>query len=181
MGDSHGGIAVSPAGEIYVSVQAAIMPASRSTVPAAIICAMCLTRPPIHGFIITRGRERQAYTFGVSRLAQQIVQIRAGRQEVLHHSGEPRCPTNIRSHAAASRPPTSPASRWRPMATLCHDGYGLDSIHRFDEQRAISPVSAARARVEFQQPCHRIAIDTAYAGAPCYAATAATTGWCIWT
>src|SRR5580692_6191506 len=74
IGDSHGDIAVSPAGEIYVSVQGGDHPGIQvysadghylRNVPDAPV--------DLHGFIIARGQDGRPYIFGVSRVAQQIV------------------------------------------------------------------------------------------------------------
>jgi len=73
IGDSHGDIAVSPAGEIYVSVQGGDHPGIQVYSTAGRYLRNVPDAPPdLHGFIIARGPDRQPYIFGVSRLAQQI-------------------------------------------------------------------------------------------------------------
>src|SRR6478736_2863595 len=82
--DSHGDIAVSPAGEIYVSVQGGDHPGIQVYSAAGRYLRNVPDAPPdLHGFIIARGPDRQPYIFGVSRLAQQIVKIALDGRKVL--------------------------------------------------------------------------------------------------
>mgnify|MGYP003352950171 CR=1 FL=1 len=84
VGDSHGDIALSPAGEIYASVQGGDHPGIQvysaqgkylRNVPGA--------PTDLHGFIIARAPDRRYYIYGVSRLAQQVIQLGLDGRNVL--------------------------------------------------------------------------------------------------
>jgi hypothetical protein len=76
IGDTHGDIAVSPAGEIYVSVQGGDHPESRSIAQGRYLRNVPGAPPDLHGFIIAAAPDRQFYIYGVSRLAQEIIQLK---------------------------------------------------------------------------------------------------------
>src|SRR6202789_550826 len=164
VGDSHGDIAVSPTGEIYISVQggdhAGIQVYSADghylrNVPGA--------PTDLHGFIITRGRDGKPYIFGVSRLAQQIVQIALDGRKVLTIPATS-VPDQYQNHEAGK-----PATNLTGIAVAPNgdiyvtDGYGLDFIHRFDKNGKYIPSFGGKGAPWNFNTCHKIAIDTRFA------------------
>jgi hypothetical protein len=163
IGDSHGDIAVSPAGEIYVSVQGGDHPGIQVYSAAGRYLRNIPDAPPdLHGFIVARGPDRTPYIYGVSRLAQQIVKIALDGRKVLtipatsvpaqyqnHDDGKPA--TNLTGIAVA------------PNGDIyVTDGYGLDYIHRFDKAgKYIASFGGKGAPWNFDQ-AHKIAIDTRF-------------------
>ena len=84
IGDSHGDIAVSPVGEIYVSVQGG----DRAGIQVYSAAGRYLRNvpggpPDLHGFIIARAPNGTPNIYGVSRLAQKIVQLTLDGRVVL--------------------------------------------------------------------------------------------------
>jgi hypothetical protein len=163
VGDSHGDIAVSPAGDIYVSVQGG----DHAGIQVYSAGGHYLRNVPdapadLHGFIITRGRDGKPYIFGVSRLAQQIVQIALDGRKVLTIPATS-VPDQYQNHEAGK-----PATNLTGIAVAPNgdiyvtDGYGLDFIHRFDKAgRYITSFGGKGAPWNFEQ-CHKIAIDTRF-------------------
>lgn len=162
IGDSHGDIAVSPAGEIYVSVQGGDHPGIQvysdqgrylRNVPGA--------PPDLHGFIIARAPDRQFYIYGVSRLAQEIIQLKLDGSRVLtipasaipaQYKKDDKQAINLTGIAVA------------PNGDIyVTDGYGLDFIHRFDKVgKYLTSFGGKGAPWNFDQ-CHKIVIDTRFA------------------
>lgn len=163
VGDSHGDIAVSPAGEIYVSVQGGDHPGIQVYSPAGRYLRNVPGAPAdLHGFIITAGRDGKPYIFGVSRLAQQIVQIGLDGRRVLTIAA-----TSV-PEAYQNRGEGKPATNLTGIAVAPNgdiyvtDGYGLDYIHRFDSAgRYLASFGGKQAPWNFNQ-CHKIAIDTRF-------------------
>jgi hypothetical protein len=160
IGDSHGDIAVSPAGEIYVSVQGGVHPGIQVYSADGHYLRNVPDAPPdLHGFIIARGPDRKPYIFGVSRLAQQIVKIGLDGRKVLaipatsvpaqyqnHDDGKPA--TNLTGIAVA------------PNGDIyVTDGYGLDYIHRFDKTGKYIASFGGKGEPWNFNTCHKIAID----------------------
>jgi len=161
IGDSHGDIAVSPAGEIYVSVQGGehtgIQVYSAQgrylrNVPGA--------PPDLHGFIIAQAPDRQFYIYGVSRLAQEIIQLKLDGSRVLtipasaipaQYKKDDKQAINLTGIAVAAN-----------GDIYVTDGYGLDFIHRFDKSgKYLATFGGKGAPWNFDQ-CHKIAIDTRF-------------------
>lgn len=161
IGDSHGDIAVSPAGEIYVSVQAGDHPGLQvygadgrylRNVPGA--------PPDLHGFIITRGQDGKFYIYGVSRLAQEIVQLKLDGERVLTIPASA-IPAQYKKNEQQAINLTGIAVA--PNGDIyVTDGYGLDFIHRFDKSgKYLATFGGKGAPWNFDQ-CHKIAIDTRF-------------------
>lgn len=158
IGDSHGDIAVSPAGEIYVSVQAGDHPGIQiysaqgrylRNVPGAPL--------DLHGFILARAPDGIFYIYGVSRLAQEIVQLKLGGERVLtipasaipaQYKKDDKQAINLTGIAVA------------PNGDIyVTDGYGLDFIHHFDKSgKYLATFGGKDGPWNFDQ-CHKIAID----------------------
>ena len=158
IGDSHGDIAVSPDGEIYVSVQGGDHPGIQvysdqgrylRNVPGA--------PPDLHGFIIARAPDRNFYIYGVSRLAQEVIQLKLDGSKVLaipasaipaQYKKDDKQAINLTGIAVA------------PSGDIyVTDGYGLDFIHRFDKGgRYLASFGGKGGPWNFDQ-CHKIVID----------------------
>ena len=144
VGDSHGDVAVSPAGEIYVSVQGGdhtgIQVYSAQgrylrNVPGA--------PPDLHGFIIAQAPDRQFYIYGISRLAQEIIQLKLDGSRVLTIPASA-IPSQYKKDDKQAI--ISPVSRWRPMATsMSPTAMAWISSIASTKAENISPLSAARA------------------------------------
>src|ERR1700730_14466603 len=75
VGDSHGDIAVSPVGEIYVSVEAGGHPGIQVYSAQGHYLRNVPNAPyDLHGFIIATAPDRTPNIYGASLLGQQIVQ-----------------------------------------------------------------------------------------------------------
>jgi len=163
IGDSHGDIAVSPAGEIYISVQGGDHPGIQVYSAAGRYLRNVLDAPPdLHGFIIARGPDRKPYIYGVSRLAQQIVKIGLDGRKALTIPATS-VPAQFQNHDTGK-----PATNLTGIAVAPNgdiyvtDGYGLDYIHRFDKTgKYIASFGGKSAPWNFDQ-AHKIAIDTRY-------------------
>jgi hypothetical protein len=161
IGDTHGDIAVSPAGEIYVSVQGGDHPGLQvysaqgrylHNVPGA--------PPDLHGFIITRATDGKFYIYGVSRLAQEIIQLKLDGERILtipvsaipaQYKKDDKQAVNLTGVAVA------------PNGDIyVTDGYGLDFIHHFDKSgKYLATFGGKQAPWNFDQ-CHKIAIDSRF-------------------
>jgi hypothetical protein len=161
IGDSHGDIAVSPAGEIYVSVQGGSQPGIQvygadgrylRNVPGA--------PADLHGFIIARGPDGAPNIYGVSRLAQEIIQIGLDGHKVLtipasaipaQYKKDDKQAINLTGIAVA------------PNGDIyVTDGYGLDFIHRFDKAGEYLATFGGKGAPWNFDLCHKIAIDTRF-------------------
>ena len=161
-GDSHGDIAVSPKGEIYTSVQggpyAGIQVYSAKgrylrNVPGA--------PPDLHGFIITTGLDGNADIFGVSRIAQKIVEMSLDGKVLLSIPADQAIPDRYRNHRGRA-----PATNLTGIAVAPNgdiyvvDGYGLDYIHRFDKNgHYITSFGGKGAPWSFESRLHKLIID----------------------
>jgi hypothetical protein len=163
IGDSHGDIAVSPAGEIYVSVQGGGHPGIQVYSARGRYLHNVPNAPTdLHGFIIARAPDGTSDIFGVSRLAQHIVELALdGRVELdipaavipdqykMHGEGKPA--TNLTGIAVA------------PNGDIyVVDGYGLDFIHRFDKTGHYLASFGGKGEPWNFDQCHKIAIDTRF-------------------
>ena len=163
-GDSHGDIAVSPKGEVYASVQGG--PYAGIQVYSA--KGRYLRNVPnaptdLHGFIIAKGLDGQADIFGVSRLAQKIVEMSLDGKVLLSISAPDVIPDQYKNHRGRA-----PATNLTGIAVAPNgdiyvvDGYGLSFIHRFDKNgKYITSFGGQGAPWSFDQ-AHKIAIDTRF-------------------
>ncbi len=157
IGDSHGDIAVSPKGEIYVSVQggahAGIQVYSADgrylrNVPGA--------QTDFHGFIIANGK-----IYGVSRLTQHIVVMQLDGRTVLDLSAKATIADQYQEHATGK-----PATNITGIAVAPNgdiyvtDGYGTNYIHRFDKAGKYLASFGGKAEPFSFDTAHKIVIDT---------------------
>jgi len=164
VGDSHGDIAVSPKGEVYASVQGG----NYAGIQVYSAKGRYLRNVPnaptdLHGFIIAQGQGGQAHIFGVSRLAQKIVELGLDGKVYLSIPADTAIPDRFKEHA-----PGKPATNLTGIAVAPNgdiyvvDGYGLSYIHRFDKTgRYITSFGGTGAPWNFDQ-AHKIVIDTRF-------------------
>lgn len=162
IGDSHGDIAVSPSGDIYVSVQGG----EKSGIQVYDRRGRYLHNVPdaptdLHGFIIAAAPDGKPAIFGVSRLAQEIVVLALDGKRLLtipasaipeKYKKAEKQAINLTGIAVAPN-----------NDIYVTDGYGLDYIHRFDSTgRYLASFGGHEAPWNFDQ-CHKIAMDTRFA------------------
>ncbi|MEY4966475.1 MAG: hypothetical protein RL274_2058 [Pseudomonadota bacterium] len=161
IGDSHGDIAVSPAGEVYVSVQGGNHPGIQVYSADGRYLRNVPNAPSdLHGFIIARAPDGTPNIYGVSRLAQQIVQITLDGRVVLAIPPSA-IPDQYKKadNQAVNMTGVAVAPNGDIYAT---DGYGLDFIHRFDRGGRYMATFGGKGEPWNFDVCHKIAIDTRF-------------------
>lgn len=163
-GDSHGDIAVSPKGEIYTSVQGGPYAGIQIYSAGGRYLRNVPNAPTdLHGFIIATGLGGEPAIFGVSRLAQKIVEMSLDGRMLLSIPAAEAIPDQYRNHR-----PKAPATNLTGIAVAPNgdiyvvDGYGLDYIHRFDRTgRYVTSFGGKAAPWNFDQ-AHKLVIDTRF-------------------
>lgn len=160
IGDAHGDIAVSPAGEIYVSVEAGEHPGVQVYSPQGGYLRNVPNAPyDFHGFIIANAPDGTPNLFGSSLFGQQIVQLTLdGRivQTIPATSIPDRYKTNEDGKLSVALTGIAVAPNGDIYVV---DGYGRDFIHRFDKSgRYLATFGGQGEPWNFKQ-CHKIAID----------------------
>jgi len=160
IGDSHGDIAVSPAGEIYVSVEGGDYKGIQVYSAQGRYLRNVPTAPnDFHGFIIATAPDGTPGIFGASLMGQQIIRL------------------TLEGKVALAIPATSIPDRYKtsqdgklsvyltgiavaPNGDIyVVDGYGRDLIHRFDQAgRYLATFGGPGTPWHFKQ-CHKIALD----------------------
>lgn len=163
IGDSHGDIAVSPTGEIYVSVQGGLRPGVQVYSGQGHYLRNVPNAPnDLHGFVIAAAPDGMPSIFGARLVGQQIVELALDGKVLLTISGsaipdqykartDDRVSVNLTSVAVA------------PNGDIyAVDGYGLDFIHRFDRTgRYLNTFGGRGEPWDFKQ-CHKIALDSRF-------------------
>jgi len=160
IGDAHGDIAVSPAGEIYVSVQAGDHPGVQIySLQGRYLRNLPHAPNDFHGFIIAAAPDGAPNIFGASLLGQQIQEMTLEGTVVLTipaTSIPDRYKTNKDGKLSVSLTGVAVAPNGDIYAV---DGYGRDFIHRFDKTgRYLDSFGGQGEPWNFKQ-CHKIAID----------------------
>jgi hypothetical protein len=161
IGDSHGDIALTPKGEVYVSVQGGEYPGIQVYSAQGKYLRNIPGAPPdLHGFIIARAPDRKFYIYGVSRLAQQIVQMTLDGRNVLTIPASA-IPDQYKKKEAQAINLTGIAVA--PNGDIyVTDGYGLDYIHHFDKTGRYLGTFGGKAEPYAFDTCHKLAIDTRF-------------------
>lgn len=160
IGDSHGDIAVSPAGDIYVSVQGGNHPGVQIYDAKGRYLRNLPDAPPdLHGFIIAPSADGTPNIFGARLLGQQIIQMTLDGKVVLV----------IPAAAIPDQYKTSADGRLYLFLTgvavapngniYAVDGYGRDFIHRFDRTGHYLGSFGGRSDPWDFSQCHQIALD----------------------
>jgi len=163
IGDAHGDIAVSPAGEIYVSVEAGDHPGIQVYSPQGRYLRNVPNAPyDLHGFIITSFLDGAPNIVGVSLFGQQIVQLTlAGK--MVRTIPATSIPDQYKTSADGKLSIHLTGVAVAPNGDIyAVDGYGRDFIHRFDKTgRYVDTFGGPGEPWNFKQ-CHKIALDTRF-------------------
>lgn len=163
IGDSHGDIAVSPSGEIYVSVQGG----AHKGLQVYDAQGRYLRNVPdapndLHGFIIAPVADGRSNIFGARVEGQEVVELTLeGKRELT---------------ISAASIPDKYKTRWKGKLVLALtsvavasngdiyvvDGYGRDFIHRFDKVGRYIATFGGHGKPWNFNNCHKIAIDSRF-------------------
>jgi hypothetical protein len=160
IGDSHGDIAVSPAGDIYVSVLAG----EHKGIQVYDARGRYLRNVPnapsdLHGFIINSAPNGEPNIFGVRLDNQQIVQLTLDGKSVLTIEATS-VPDRYKSREHGKLVLQLTGIAVAPNGDIyAVDGYGRDFIHRFDKTGQYIGTFGGRGQPWNFKQCHKIAID----------------------
>lgn len=160
IGDSHGDIAVSPAGEIYVSVEGG----ERKGIQVYDAEGRYLRNVPnapddLHGFIIAMSPQGAPSIYGASLRGEQIVQLTLDGKIVLTIPGAS-IPDEYKTRKDNELKLSLTGVAVAPSGDIyAVDGYGRDYIHRFDKTGAYKGTFGGKGEPWSFNNCHKIAID----------------------
>jgi hypothetical protein len=163
IGDSHGDIAVSPAGEIYVSVQGGNYRGIQVYSAQGRYLRNVPNAPSdLHGFIIANAPDGTQNIFGASLMGQRIVQLTLDGKIALT------IPATLIPDRYKTRQDGKLSVFLTGVAVAPNgdiyvvDGYGRDFIHRFDKAgRYLDTFGGQGEPWNFKQ-CHKIALDSRF-------------------
>jgi DNA-binding beta-propeller fold protein YncE len=160
IGESHGDIAISPDGEIFVSVEAGEHPGIQVYNSRGRYLRNVPNAPyDIHGFSIAPGRDGRPNIFGVSVFGQRIVQLTL-RGELVQEIPGTRIPEQYKKTGSDDLPLALTGIAVAPNGDIyVVDGYGLDFIHRFDRDGHYLNTFGGREFPYGFNTCHKIIID----------------------
>lgn len=160
IGDSHGDIAVSPAGDIYVSVEAGDRPGIQVYDAQGHYLRNLPGAPhDLHGFIIAPGSDGKANIFGASLDAQKIIQMTLAGQIVLAIPAAS-IPDQYKANEDGKLSLHLTGVAVAPNGDIyAVDGYGRDFIHRFDRSGRYLGTFGGRGEPWSFEQCHKIALD----------------------
>ncbi len=160
IGGAHGDVAVSPTGEIYVSVEEGEHPGIQVySADGRYIRNVPNVPTDLHGFVIASSGESNASIFGASLLGQRILKISL-TGEILLEIPSTAIPDEFKTIKNDESIVSLTGVVVAPNGDIyAVDGYGRDFIHRFDKGgRYIDTFGGRDGQWGFRQ-CHRIAID----------------------
>lgn len=160
VGDSHGDIAVSPAGEIYLSVQAGAHPGIQIYSAQGRYLRNLPNAPnDFHGFIIATAPDGTPNIFGTRLLGQEILRMTLDGKIAL----------TIPAAAIPDQYKSSQDGKFEVHLTdvavapngdiYAVDGYGRDFIHHFDKTGRYLNTFGGRGQPWNFEQCHKIAVD----------------------
>lgn len=165
IGDSHGDIAVSPNGEIYVSVEGGPYKGVQVYSAAGHYLRNVPNAPSdLHGFIIAPASDGTPNIFGARLGAQQVVQLTLEGKPVLTIPATS-IPEKYKTIYGETRDGDKPAVSLTGVAVAPNgdiyavDGYGLDFIHRFDKKGRYKGTFGGRGAPWNFGTCHKIIFD----------------------
>jgi hypothetical protein len=162
IGNAHGDIAVSPTGNIYVSVQAGLLPGIQVYGPTGRYLRNVVNAPPdLHGFIIARAPDGRRYIFGVSRLDQSMVKINLEDGVVMKIPASA-IPAQYKNPTADLKINLTGIAVSPSGDIFVSDGYGLDYIHRFSASGEYKTTFGGKGSPWNFNQCHKIAFDTRF-------------------
>jgi hypothetical protein len=163
IGDAHGDIAISPEGEILVSVQGG-KHAGLQVYSAQGRYLYNVPNAPndLHGFVIARVPDGAPNIFGVSLEGQQILQLTLDGRVVLRIPST-EIPDKYKTFADGKYSVHLTGIAVAPRGNMyAVDGYGRDFIHQFDDKgRYLRTFGGPGEPWNFKQ-CHQIAIDSRF-------------------
>lgn len=163
IGDSHGDIAISPAGDIYVSVQGGTHPGIQVYSAQGHYLRNVPNAPSdLHGFVIAKALDGTANIFGPRLMGQTIVQLTLDGRTVLTIPATS-IPDRYKRYSDAKLSVYLTGIAVAPNGDIyVVDGYGRDFIHRFDKTgRYLDTFGGHGEPWKFSQ-CHKIAIDSRF-------------------
>lgn len=160
IGDAHGDIAISPAGEIYVSVQAGDHPGVQIYSPRGRYLRNLPNAPnDFHGFVITTAPDGVSHIFGARLIGQQVQELTLDGKVVLTipaTSIPDRYKTDKDGKLSVSLTDVAVAPNGDIYVV---DGYGRDFIHHFDKVGHYLDTFGGQGEPWDFKQCHKIAID----------------------
>jgi hypothetical protein len=160
IGDSHGDVAVSPAGEIYVSVQGGEYKGMQVYDAHGRYLRNVPNAPSdLHGFIIAKTVTGESNIYGARLKGQQIVELTLDGKAVLTIPA-----TSIPDQYKALQDGTLQVALTGVAVTAngdiyAVDGYGRDYIHRFDKSGVYLGTFGGDGPPWNFKTCHKIALD----------------------
>lgn len=163
LGNMHGDVAVSAAGDVYVSVETAGMGIQVFSPDGEFLRSLEQAPADLHGFVIRDGGDGE-YLYGVSLRGQKFVKMTLDGELVLEVSSDA-FPQEYWVQSQFSDEPSLLLSGMdvAPNGDMfVTDGYASDVIHRFDASgNYIESFGGKDAPYEFDI-LHKIAIDTRF-------------------
>lgn len=160
IGDSHGDIAVSPTGEIYVSVEAGDHPGIQVYSARGRYLRNVPNAPyDLHGFVIATAPDGSPNIFGVSLYGQQIEQLTLPGK-IVQTIPAALIPDQYKTSYDGKLSVALTGIAVAPNGDIyAVDGYGRDFIHRFDKDgHYLTTFGGQDEPWNFKQ-CHKIALD----------------------
>lgn len=160
IGDSHGDVATSPTGDIYVSVQGGEYNGIQVYGADGHYVRNIPDAPKdLHGFVIAKAPDGESYIYGASLLGERIVQLTLDGRLVLDIPAS-RIPDQYKAARDKKFVVTLTGIAVGPKGDIyIVDGYGRDYIHRFDRTGQYKSSFGGRGPPWNFKQCHKIAID----------------------
>lgn len=163
IGDSHGDIAVSPAGEIYVSVQGGLHPGIQIYSAQGQYLRNVPNAPDdFHGFIIAAASDGIPNIVGASLLGQKIIRMTLdGKINLVIPASA--IPDQYKSRRDSNLSLSLTGIAVAPNGDIyAVDGYGRDFIHRFDKSGQYLATFGGGSEPWNFTTCHKIAVDSRF-------------------
>lgn len=160
IGDSHGDIAVSPSGDIYVSVQGGNHKGIQVYDERGNYLRNVPNAPSdLHGFVIASAPNGEPNVFGARLEGQQIVELTLDGRPVLTIEGAS-IPDRYKTRDGGKLLLALTSVAVAPNGDIyVVDGYGRDFIHRFDKTGQYIGTFGGDGRPWNFKQCHKIAVD----------------------
>jgi hypothetical protein len=163
LGPMHGDIAVSRAGEVYVSVETAGMGVQVFSADGRYLRSLEKAPADLHGFVIRDAGDGE-HLYGVSLRGQKFVKLTLAGEVVLEIARD----AIPREHWTENRFSTELGVLLSGMDVAPNgdlyvtDGYSSDYVHRFDRQGKYLETFGGKAAPYGFDILHKVAIDTRF-------------------
>jgi hypothetical protein len=167
-GDMHGDIAVSPAGDVYVSVIGGKYAGIQVYSPNGHYLRNVPNAPTdLHGFIIATGIDGKQDIIGVQLRDKKIIELSLDGKVLLSLPAEEVIPAQYLQHSNPRRPTLSLTDVVvAPNGNLyVTDGYGLSYIHVFDKNGHYIKTFGGEGPPWNFHTAHKLVIDTRFSPA----------------